>query len=277
MASRFSGMTVLITGASSGIGAELAREFAGEGANVSLLARRRDRLLQVQQDIAHKGGTALALECDVTDRASIDAAVAQTVEAFGGIDVAVANAGFGVSGDFSKLSTDDFRRQFDTNFFGLLDTVFSVLPHLEKSRGRLALVSSIMGRVGMPASTAYGSSKFAVSGLAECLYFDLADRGISVTSIEPGLVESNIRKTDNRGVVKESRKDPAPAFLIMPTRKAARAIVNAIHRRKFQAVITSHGKIIVFLARHFPRTVRFAMRAATRGRMARIESAKRAE
>jgi NAD(P)-dependent dehydrogenase (short-subunit alcohol dehydrogenase family) len=277
MATRFAGKTVLITGASSGIGAELARAFAREGASVSMLARRLDRLQQLQQEIARQGGKALALECDVTDRASIDSAVTRTIDAFGGIDVAVANAGFGVSGDFAKLSTDDFRRQFDTNYFGVLDTVFAVLPHLEKSRGRLALVSSIMGRVGMPASSAYGSSKFAVSGLAECLYFDLADRGISVTCIEPGLVESNIRKTDNRGVVKESRKDPAPALLIMPARKAARTIVNAIYRRKFHAVITGHGKLIVFLARHFPRTVRLVMRASTRGQMARVESAKRSE
>jgi len=275
LAKRFEGQTVFITGASSGMGAELSRAFAREGANVALAARRADRLHAIVDAIKQDGGKALAVACDVHDRASLDAAVAATVEAFGGIDVAVANAGFGVSGAFWKLSTDDFRRQFETNFFGVLNTVYAVLPHLEKSKGRLGLVSSVMGRLAAPATAPYCASKFAVCGLAESLYFDLAEKGISVTCINPGVVASNIRMTDNHGNVHEGRSDPAPAWLIVPTDRAARAIVTALHRRQFEAVITGHGKVGAFFARHLPRTTRVLIRAFTRGRMENVEKAKR--
>ncbi|MBN2309190.1 MAG: SDR family NAD(P)-dependent oxidoreductase [Candidatus Hydrogenedentes bacterium] len=270
------GKSVFITGASAGIGAALAREFARRGARVALAARRLDRLAKVQEGIAAAGGDALAVQCDVTDRASLDRAVARAADAFGGLDVAVANAGFGVSGPFEKLSTEDYRRQFDTNVFGLMDTTYAVLPLLRQSKGRLALVSSVMGRVATPSTSAYCSSKFAVCGLAESLYYELAERGVSVTCIEPGLVESDFRMTDNRGVYHEGLEDPATTWLVMPSDKAARAMVRAIGRRRFEAIVTNHGKLIVFMNRHFPRTVRLLMRLATKGRMARIEKRKRA-
>lgn len=275
MARRFEGQPVFITGASSGIGAELSRAFAREGASVALAARRIDKL-QVHVDaIQREGGKAIAVACDVNDRASLDAAVAATVEAFGGIHVAVANAGFGVSGAFWKLTPEDFRRQFETNFFGALNTVYAVLPHLEKSKGRLGLVASVLGRLGAPATAPYCASKFAVCGLAESLYFDLAEKGISVTCINPGIVASNIRMTGNDGLLREDRADPAPAWIIVPTGRAARAIVAALYHRRFEAVITGHGKLAAFLARHFPRTTRRVMRTLTAGRMESVEKAKR--
>ncbi len=275
MDKRFAGKTAFITGASSGIGAELGRAFAREGARVALVARRTERLALVKGTIEALGGEASSIECDVNDRATLDAAVARTLERFGGIDVAVANAGFGVSGAFYKLTVEDFRRQFETNFFGVLNTVYAVLPALEASRGRLGLVSSVMGRMGAPASAPYAASKFAVCGLAESLYYDLAGKGISVTCINPGVVESNIRRTDNRGVFREERSDPAPAWLIVPTERAAKAIVSAVYRRQFEAVITGHGKAAVFLARHFPRTLRFLVKRFGGRDLDAVERAKR--
>ncbi len=275
MDKRFAGKTAFITGASSGIGAELGRAFAREGARVALVARRAERLALVKGTIEALGGEASSIECDVNDRTTLDAAVARTLERFGGIDVAVANAGFGVSGAFYKLTVEDFRRQFETNFFGVLNTVYAVLPALEASRGRLGLVSSVMGRMGAPASAPYAASKFAVCGLAESLYYDLAGKGISVTCINPGIVESNIRRTDNRGVFREERSDPAPAWLIVPTERAAKAIVSAVYRRQFEAVITGHGKAAVFLARHFPRTLRFLVKRFGGRDLDAVERAKR--
>lgn len=266
---------MFITGGSSGIGAALGEAFAREGARVALAARREEKLSEVIDRIRCGGGEAIALRCDVTDRASIDAAVARTVEAFGGIDVAVANAGFGVSGPFLTTTTDDFRRQFDTNVFGLIDTAYATLPHLIASRGRLVFISSVFGRLGGPASSAYCASKFAVCGLAESLYYELADLGVSVTCICPGIVASEIRLVDNQGRLREDRRDPAPSFLIMPTDKAARQMLEAVHRRRFEVVITRHGKLAVFLNRHFPRAFRFAVRAATKGRLKKVEELKR--
>lgn len=260
MPQRFQGKTVFITGASSGIGEALAHAFAAEGARLALTARRRDRLEKAADALAHEGAEVLAIKSDVTNRASLDAAVAQTAETFGSIDVAVANAGFGVTGPFQKLTADDFRRQFETNVFGVIETVYAVLPYLQASKGRLALISSVSGRVGSPGSSPYAASKFAVTGLAESIYYDLGSEGISVTCIEPGFVESNIRMTDNTGRFHEEWKDPVPQWLVVPRDRAARAMVRAVYKRKPEAVITGHGKVFVWLARHFPRTTRFVQR-----------------
>lgn len=260
MSGRFLGKSVFITGASSGIGASLALAFVREGARVGLAARRVDRLEELCARIEAQGGQAVAVVCDVTQRASVEAAVAKVAEAFGGIDVAVVNAGFGVGGPFLRVSTDAFRRQFDTNFFGAIDTVRAVLPHLIRAKGRLGLVSSVLGQLASPETGAYTASKFALVGLAETLYYELAAMGVTVTCIEPGIVESEFRSVDSRGVYHPEREDSAPKWLRYPTDKAARDIVRALYAGKFEAVITGHGKLAVALHRHFPRTFRLLAR-----------------
>jgi len=271
---RFTDQIVFITGASSGIGAAVALEFAREGATVVLSARRTDRLAAVQADIEALGATSLAVPCDVTKRDSIDQAVEAAVTAFGRIDVVLANAGFGVSGATTRLETDDFRRQFETNVFGLIDTVYATLPYLIESKGRLAVVSSVMGRVGLPASAPYCASKFAVLGFAESVYYDLADHGVSVTCLNPGLVASEIRSVNNRGEF-TGKPDPASKRLIMPTGVAARKIVRAIYRRTPEYTFTGHGVFVTFMSRHFPRTTRRLIRFFTKGRIAKVERLKR--
>ena len=267
MAKRFDGKTVFITGASSGIGAAVALEFAREGARVALAARRAERLEDIGGRIAAIGGQALAVECDVRDRAGLDAAVARTVEAFGGIDVALANAGFGVGGLLENLDTDAYRRQFETNVFGVIETIYAVLPHLIRSKGRLGLVSSVAGRIASPLTSAYCASKAAVYGLAESLYYELAERGVAVTCIQPGFVESEIRHVDNKGVYHPESKDPVPKFLVVPTARAAREIVHYLYKRRFDAIITGHGRILVRLYRHCPRVVRAVTRLGTKGKL----------
>ena len=276
MSRKFEDLVAVVTGASSGIGAAVARELAREGARLVLLARRAERLEALAAEVEASGTEAIALGCDVTCRASLDAAMARAVAHFGGIDVVLANAGFGVSGDMARLETEDYRRQFETNVFGVIDTVYAALPHLQASRGRLGLVGSIMGHVGMPASAPYCASKFAVTGLAASIYYDLAERGVSVTLISPGLVSSEIRSVNNAGEY-TGKADPAPAFLVMPVEQAARQIVRALYRRRPELVVTGHGKLVVFVQRHFPRTTRALFRLGTRGRMQRIEAAKRGQ
>lgn len=271
----FENRVAFITGASSGIGAALAREFARQGAAVALAARREERLQEVKRAIEEAGGDAEVCVCDVTDRSSIERAVVKAVVKYGRLDVAVANAGFGVTGLFEQIRTEDFRRQFDVNVFGVVDTVYAVLPHLKSTRGRLGIVSSTMGRAGLPTGTAYSSSKFAVCGLAESLYYELAEYRVSVTCICPGLVESDIRRTDNLGAVHADAPDPAPAWLIVSADRAARSIVKAMHRRKFEIVVTGHGKAMVWMARHFPRTWRALVHTLTRHRLKAFERRRR--
>ena len=163
---RFAGQVVLITGASSGIGAALAREFARQGADLALLARREDRLRGLAREIEAGGHRALALAADVTIDGDVERAVLATRTAFGRIDVAIANAGFGVVGPVERLALDDYRRQFETNVFGVLRTVQATLPSLKATRGRLAILGSVAGYIATPGSSPYSMSKFAVRGLA---------------------------------------------------------------------------------------------------------------
>jgi len=266
MRRRFEGQSVFITGASSGIGAAMAIEFARQGAHVTLAARRADSLEEVRLKIEAMGQRAIAVVCDVTKPETLVEAAARAAREFGGIDVAVANAGYGVAGVMEDLDTSWYRRQFDTNFFGLLDTIYAVLPYLIERRGRLALVSSVSGRTGTPGTSAYVASKFAVTGLAESIYYELADRGVSVTCIQPGFVDTDIRRVDNRGVLHKNAKDPVPAWVMAPADKAARRIVRYIYRRKFDAIITGHGKMLVWLSRHLSWLTRVVVWLGTRGK-----------
>lgn len=272
---RFAEQTAFITGASSGIGAALAESLAGEGANVVLGARRIEKLEAVALRIAAAGGRALPVACDVTDRASLDHAVARAVSTFGGLNLLIANAGFGISGFFESLTTDDHRRQMDTNFFGVVDTIYAALPELQRSRGHIAVISSVAGRVGFPTSTAYSASKFALIGLCEALYYELRELGVGVSSINPGIVESEIARVDNRGDLDAGRADPRPRLLMVSAQSAAAEMVDALAQRTPEAIITGHGKVAVWFSRHFPSTFRLAVRAATRGRMRQFAAQRR--
>jgi len=250
---RFAGNAVFITGASSGIGAALAREFAREGADVALAARRTDRLEALAAEIGKSGRRAVVTPCDVTRDGDLERAAEQARAALGKLDVVVANAGFGVTGKLETLSIDDYRRQFETNVFGVLRTVYATLDDLKTTRGRLVLIGSVSGHVAVPGSSAYSMSKFAVHGLAAALGHELAPYGVAVTLISPGLVESEIGQVDNSGVWRaQAPRRPIPASIVMATPTAARKIVRAVARRRREAVVTGLGKAAVALQRHLP-------------------------
>jgi len=256
----FEGKVVLITGASSGIGEALARELARRGAKLALLARRTDRLEALARDIAADGAEAIALACDVTRDGDCEAAVAKTRETFGRVDVAVANAGFGVLGKVEKLTLADFRRQFDTNVFGVLRTAYAVLDELKATRGSFVLIGSVSAYLSLPATAAYAMSKFAIRALAEALDGELHEYGVHVLLVNPGFVESEIRIVNNRGEVSATRKDPVPRWLQMPKEVAARKIADAILARKRERNLTAHGNAAIFFAQRFPWLVRAAAR-----------------
>ena len=256
------GKAVLITGASSGIGAALAREWARRGADVVLAARRVDRLEALARECAAFGGRALVVACDVTHDGDLERAVALTRDTLGRLDVAVANAGFGVMGTVENLSLEDYRRQFETNVFGVLRTIHATLPELKKTRGGIVIIGSVNGHLATPGASAYAMSKFAVRALADALRLELAPAGVSVTMISPGFVESEIYQVDNRGARHPEARDFVPRWLRMRADTAARKIVRASARRRREAVITGHGKVAVFVQRHAPWLVAGAIRAA---------------
>ena len=243
---------VFITGASSGIGAALAREFARRGADVALAARRTDRLAEVAADVRRLGRRAAVIACDVTRDGDLEAAVAATLAELGRIDVVVANAGFGVVGRFDGLTLADYRRQFETNVFGVLHTAYAALGEIKRTRGILVIIGSVAGHVAMERGSAYSMSKFAVRALAQSLAYELEPEGVGVTLISPGFVTSELYAVDNHGVRHPDAVNRIPSWLRMPAEKAAGQIVTAVARRRRERVITGHGKATVFLQRHVP-------------------------
>lgn len=254
---KFSGTATFITGASSGIGAALALEIARQGGDVALAARREERLRAVAQEIVKLGRKALPLKCDVTLEGDVDKAVEEAAARFGRIDYVVANAGFGVAGRVEKLSIADYRRQFETNVFGVLKTVQAARNHLVNSKGCIAIIGSVNGFISLPGTSAYCMSKYAVHGLAESLAHEFKPLGVAVVLIVPGFIESEIRKVDSRGAFRSEARDYVPRWLRMPADKAAGQIASALHSRERIRIITVHGKTAVFLKRHFPGLMNF--------------------
>jgi short-subunit dehydrogenase len=258
---KLDGKVAFITGASSGIGAGMAREFARRGADVVLLARRWERLEALALEIRARGRRALTLRCDVTRDGDLEKAVESTLEEFGRIDWVVANAGFGVAGAVHKLTLDDFRRQFETNIFGVVRTAQATREALIASRGCLAIMGSVMSYIALPVGAPYSMSKHAVKALAASLRAEMAKYGVGVTLLAPGFVDSEIRKVDNEGRYHEDAADRIPRWISMDTDKAAAKLVKGLIKRKPVVVITGHGKILVFLQRHVPWLVSFLVHA----------------
>ncbi|EKB51246.1 SDR family NAD(P)-dependent oxidoreductase [Cecembia lonarensis] len=250
---------VWITGASSGIGREMALQYGAKNYAVAVSARRMDLLDALVKEIVKQGGDAFAVFCDVTDESSIQRAISQIVDQYGKIDIAVANAGGGVIEFLENLSREEWTRQLAINVIGLAMTVKYVLPELKKTKGRLVLIGSIAAYIPNPYLSAYGASKAAVHNIGESLQVELLGTGVTCTTIHPGFVDSNITRVDNKGHFNPNAKDPRPSNLMWPTDKAVKDMIRAIDKRKKLAVITGHGKVFVFLGRFFPRLARVMM------------------
>ena len=252
MAKRFAGKVVWITGGGSGIGEALALAFAREGADVAVSGRRQGKLDAVAAAIEALGQRSVAVTCDVTDDSTLSAAVVQIVATLGRLDVAVANAGFSVSGQVMGQTFDDWRRQFDTNVFGAAMTIRSAMPELVKHGGRAVLIGSVASMFTYPAGGPYCASKAALRAIGQALAIELVGTGVSCTTIHPGFVESEIAQVDNHGHFDGTREDPRPAKLMWTADRAARVMLKAIYRRKREFVFTAHGVVATWIGRHLP-------------------------
>lgn len=250
--SRVSGKVFLITGASSGLGEALTRQVAHLGGKCALLARRLDRLESLAAELSAKHQVPhehfLVCKVDVCDQVGMREAFGRVVSHFGGVDYVIANAGFGVGGYFSDLTTEDFKRQWDTNVWGAIHTVYSALEPLKKSQGVLALIGSVMGYLTVPTAIPYSMSKYALRSLAEGLSVEWSPFGIGVTLVSPGFLETEIRKVDNRGQFEASRKDPIPKFLMEDSQTAATRVLRAMVKRRREVVFPLHAKLGLLFA-----------------------------
>ena len=214
MSSKLTGTVALVTGASSGIGAATARRLAEHGAAVALVARRKDRLEVLAAEIEKTGGTALAVEADITDRIQAEAAVQQAVDRFGRLDILVNNAGLMLLGPVVGADAEDWDRMIAVNVQGLLYTTRAALPHLlhaaEEGPRRVAdivNISSIAGRVAWGGYGVYNLTKFGVNGFTESLRQEVTKRHVRVGVLEPGGVDTELG-SHNTPEVRDAMIDP---------------------------------------------------------------------
>jgi short-subunit dehydrogenase len=258
---KFKDQVVLITGASSGIGEAMARQFAREGAHVVICARRLDRLAKLSREITQEfSRRAIPIACDVNKDGDLENAVRETVRELGRLDVVVANAGYGVAGRLEEISLEYYRRQMETNVFGVLRTIYASLEELKKTKGRIVIIGSIAGHLSIPASTAYCMSKAALRGLSDGLATELAFHGVSVTHVMPGFISTEIFRVNNDGALTDKAEFLPPSLLTMRPERAARQIVSAVARRRREKIVTLHGHFMVRVQRFFPALARVMLK-----------------
>jgi hypothetical protein len=221
----FRGRSIVVTGASSGIGADAALAFGQQGANVALLARRTAPLEELAAKIIKAGGKALALQCDVTDRARVFWAIEQARDAFGGVDVLINSAGVLIPDPIEQMRPEDLERMMMTNLYGAVHAMHAVLPIMRRAKaGNIVNVASLAGRRGVSPLGGYSATKFALVGLTEALRVELFGSGVHVSLVMPGVIDTPMARVAQKS--SESLKG-LPTMMAMPARWVTWAILAA--------------------------------------------------
>ncbi|WP_106403394.1 SDR family NAD(P)-dependent oxidoreductase [Actinocorallia populi] len=227
------GKVVLVTGASSGIGEATALALAAEGARVVAGARRVGRLKDL---VDRAAGEVAAVELDVTDQASVRAAVAGAVERFGGLDVLVNNAGVMLSGPISGADTTEWTRMVETNLLGSMYAVHAALPHLLERKGCVVQVSSTSGRVASANSGVYAATKFGVTAFSEALRQEVTAQGVRVVVVEPGFVATELVGHITDPAMQAAAQSIAASMRTLRPEDIANAVVYAVTQPEHVAV-----------------------------------------
>lgn len=196
----------LVTGSSSGIGLETSLALAKDGYRTFASMRDTGKAIELQEAAKKENLSIDVIELDVDKEDSIMSAVKKVMSEAGRIDVLVNNAGYGQFGCTEDVPIEDFRKQFETNFFSIVRIIQEVAPIMRKQgSGVIVNISSVVGRMGLPGSSAYISTKFALEGFSECLRYELGQFGVKTTMIEPGVIKTNFFKSMK---IPESKTDP---------------------------------------------------------------------
>jgi len=240
--------TVLITGASQGIGKATALLFARQGYDLVLAARQPERLEAIASEVRSLGRNALAVPTDVRDSEQVNTLVEKTLEYYGTLDVLINNAGIYLLGSVEGFSLSDWHQAMDTNFWGYVHTLHALLPHfLERGKGTIVNVSSIGGKVPIPYQVPYTASKYAVTGLTQSLHAELEPKGIKVCGVYPNFISTDLmERAIFRGKDEEdaqAREDLVRKGLSVPIIEkpddVAQAIWDAVKHQKSDVMVGS--------------------------------------
>lgn len=245
----FEHKTVLITGGSRGLGLELARQLAGEGANVAICARDEAELARASSELQQYGVDVFAQVCDITDKVQVEVFVEAVRQAIGPVDVLINNAGTIIVTPYEHATEDDFRDAMDVNFWAAFHMINAVLPHmLLRKSGRIVNIASFGGKVAVPHLMPYSTSKFALVGYSEGLRAELLKNDIYVTTICPGLIRTG---SPRNAIFKGQNEkeyawfkigDSLPLFTIAAD-DCAREVIDACRHGEAERIITLPAKL----------------------------------
>lgn len=264
----FADNVVIITGASVGIGRELALQLSDQGARVVLASRDAAKLADLETLCRERGGQALAIPTDVADRSQCRSLIEGTIDKFGRIDTLINNAGITMWTRLDEIEDPDLlERLMRVNYFGSVHCTFFALPFLKETRGRLVCVASLAGKTGVPWRTGYAASKHALVGFFDSLRIELVHQGVTVTVINPGFVKTEVHRRAAGPDGRPLGKSPLQEDKVMSADTCARLILGAALRRRREVVMTARGRVGLWMKLIVPGLVdRIARRAIVKGR-----------
>ena len=243
----FKNKVVLITGASSGIGKQTAIEFAKLGSNIILVARRKNKLEQVENELKQFNVNTLVCACDVSKKDQVEELSKIVLQKFNSIDILVNNAGFAIYGSVSDLSIDEIESQMETNYFGMIYCVKNFLPlMLKKKSGHIVNVASVAASFGLPGIASYCASKFAMLGFSEGLKHELAGTGVGITVVSPIMVKTDFFNHPS------FEKMPKYSPTSLDSKTVAKAILKAANSSRLEIITPSIVRVAVWLKHTFP-------------------------
>jgi short-subunit dehydrogenase len=258
---------VVLTGASQGIGREMALQLAGQAACLALASRDGGALREVAAECATRGGQVVAIPTDVGEEAQCAALVSRAVAAFGRIDTLINNAGISMWAPFEQVTDlSIFERLLRINVLGSIWCTWYALPHLKASHGRIVAVSSMTGKTGVPTRSGYAASKHAMNGFFDTLRIELAGSGVSVTVACPDFVATGIRERAFGADGRPLGKSPVHESRVMTAETCARLILAGAAARKRELILSARGKLGLWLKLFAPGLIdRIARRAIEQG------------
>ena len=238
---------VVITGASSGIGEAAAIEFAKKGANIVLVSRREEKLLDVEKKLSKFNITSLVIPCDVSKKSEVEQMTKSVIEKFNRIDVLVNNAGFAIYGYVKDLSIEDIESQMATNYFGMIYCTKNFLPKMiEQNFGHIVNVASVAGSFGLPGIASYCASKFAMLGFSEGLKHELKGTNVGITVVSPIMVKTNFFDHPSFQTM------PKNSSTALNSKTVAKAILKASNSSRLEIIVPSVVRGAVWLKHTIP-------------------------